>query len=207
MWYTNLSVIAQGKNYQFDEFSFQSELGLFSEGDGDLLETVLKEANLGDLDADIDLIQPQQKTNTTHTDHDYFTQRSPTHSDSGVSLESSAYSPMSFSDDQQLRNSPTDNYLSESPPNFTNDFMERLSDHSPLGLEDLDMKDFDLEGVEDASALMSEQDFLNYVGNTSSSTSNDKEAVTISFGKCADKVAVLVHSALCSSSTKYKKKM
>ncbi|OWF47934.1 cyclic AMP-responsive element-binding protein 3-like protein 4 isoform X2 [Mizuhopecten yessoensis] len=157
-----------------------SDLGLFSEGDGDLLESVLKEANLGDLDTDIDIDQPQQKTFTTHTDHDYFAQRSPTNSDSGVSLESSAYSPQSFGD-EQLQNSPKEYYLSDSSTNIsTVDYMDKLSEHSPLALEDFNMKDFDMEGVDglNTSDLLSEEDFLTCMNR--SSQTKDSAAVTIS---------------------------
>ncbi|XP_033750345.1 cyclic AMP-responsive element-binding protein 3-like protein 3 isoform X2 [Pecten maximus] len=154
-----------------------SELGLFSEGDGDLLESVLKEANLGDLDTDIDIDQPQKKSFSSHTDHDYYAQRSPTNSDSGVSLESSAYSPQSFGD-EQLQNSPKEYYLSDSSTNMTTDFMDKL-EHSPLAMEDMDMKDFNMDGVDDleTSGLLSEQDFLTCI---KSQQTKDNEAVTIS---------------------------
>lgn len=156
-----------------------SELGLFSEGDGDLLESVLKEANLGDLDTelDIDIDQPRQKSFSSHTDHDYYAQRSPTNSDSGVSLESSAYSPQSCGD-EQLQNSPKEYYLSDSSTRMTTDFMDKL-EHSPLAMEDVNMKDFNIAGVDDldASGLLSEQDFLTCIDSTQG---KDNEAVTIS---------------------------
>ena len=152
-----------------------SNLDFFS---GDLLECALSEANIGDYDF---LNSPgglEQKTKEIYSDHDYFAQKSPSNSDSGVSMSSSghAYSPQSVSSEQQYspsypdqQYSPRSGDLSDSPRSQSNlvpEMMEIKSELSPgiqneqinpLSLEDFDMKDINLEGI-DTSALINATD-------------------------------------------------
>lgn len=166
---------------------FQSDLGLFN---GELLlDNVLNTADIS-FDDISDLKSKQNQPNDkkdVHFDHDYFTQRSPTHSDSGVSLESSsAYSPAAVNEDHSA-SSP--GYLSDSPrsqSNYSTDFMDNQSNLSPLGsdqmdtnalnLEDLDMKDIDLSGI-DTSQL----EHVDFLDNFTDGTINNND-ISINVG-------------------------
>lgn len=173
---------------------FQSNLDLFS---GDLLECALSEANIGDYDF---LDSPgglEQKTKEIYSDHDYYAQKSPSNSDSGVSMSSSghAYSPQSVSSEQQYsprypdqQYSPRSGDLSDSPRSQSNlvpEMMEIKSELSPgvhneqinpLSLEDFDMKDINLEGI-DTSAFTDEA-FLKEI-----CTNSLTQDTSINFGK------------------------
>ncbi|CAG2257681.1 DHX38 [Mytilus edulis] len=69
---------------------------------GDLLESALNEANINNFDF-LDPPELENKTKDIYSDHDYYAQKSPSNSDSGISMSSSghAYSPQSVSSDQQ----------------------------------------------------------------------------------------------------------
>lgn len=162
-----------------------SDLGLFN---GELLlDNVLNTTDIS-LDDISDLKNKQIQTSDAkdvHFDHDYFTQRSPTHSDSGVSLESSTYSPTAVNEDHSA-SSP--GYLSDSPrsqSNYSTEFMDNQSNLSPIGsdqmdsnalnLEDLDMKDIDLGEID--TSQLEQVDFLeNY---TSGITNNNDISINV----------------------------
>ncbi|KAJ8304132.1 hypothetical protein KUTeg_017715 [Tegillarca granosa] len=167
------------------EEDLYSDLGLFN---GELLlDNVLNTTDIS-LDDISDLKNKQIQTSDAkdvHFDHDYFTQRSPTHSDSGVSLESSTYSPTAVNEDHSA-SSP--GYLSDSPrsqSNYSTEFMDNQSNLSPIGsdqmdsnalnLEDLDMKDIDLSEID--TSQLEQVDFLeNY---TSGITNNNDISINV----------------------------
>ncbi|KAK6180239.1 hypothetical protein SNE40_012429 [Patella caerulea] len=112
-------------------------------------------------------------------DHDYFAQKSPgNNSDSGISLESMADSPRGSSGDQsevmlmeeQLSRSPISQH---SPSNSV--VMDY--DFSPFGLEDINLKDINVNfnGV-NSSGYIENFDF-----QPTSSTSDGKDTVSIDF--------------------------
>ncbi|KAL5004206.1 hypothetical protein ScPMuIL_017662 [Solemya velum] len=69
----------------------------------------------------------ESKIKDIYTEHDYAIQHSPSNSDSGVSLESASNSPQNYG----FENSPSNSYLSESPPN-QDQFSPTLTESSPL---------------------------------------------------------------------------
>ncbi|XP_063431898.1 cyclic AMP-responsive element-binding protein 3-like protein 1 isoform X1 [Mytilus trossulus] len=162
----------------------ESDLDLFS---GDLLESALNEANINNFDF-LDPPELENKTKDIYSDHDYYAQKSPSNSDSGISMSSSghAYSPQSVSSDQQYsprstdqQQSPQSGEMSGSPRSQSNlipDMMEINCDvgqagiiqqNNVLSLEDLDMKDINIDGI-DPSLLMNatDEDFLKEICST-----------------------------------------
>lgn len=109
-----------------------------------------------------------------HTDHDYYSHKSPSeHSDSGVSLDSMGDSPRGSTDG--LETVSSEGKLSElvvSQSHYGTETMFQ-SDASPLGLEDLDMHDINVDFSGVASA--------NFLDNFDLLASNDKE-VSVNFG-------------------------
>ncbi|CAC5388077.1 unnamed protein product [Mytilus coruscus] len=175
----------------------ESDLDLFS---GDLLESALNEANINNFDF-LDQPELENKTKDIYSDHDYYAQKSPSNSDSGISMSSSghAYSPQSVSSDQQYsprstdqQQSPRSGDMSGSPRSQSNlipDMMEINCDvgqaginqqNNVLSLEDLDMKDINIDGI-DASLLMNatDEDFLKEI----CSTNAVNQETSINFGK------------------------
>lgn len=168
-------------------FTLQADLDLFS---GDLLECALNEANINSIDF-LDNPQLELKTKETYSDHDYYAQKSPTNSDSGVSMSSSgnAYSPQSVTMDQQYspqssdqQISPRSGDLSGSPRSESNIDVNLGEQNNMLSLDDLDMKDINMEGI-DTEALISatDEDFLKEL--CSSANINPVQQTSISFGK------------------------
>ncbi|KAK3599368.1 hypothetical protein CHS0354_009869 [Potamilus streckersoni] len=139
-----------------DVEGFQTQsLDFFSLGlDQDDFGGLWDESLLGDIN-----IKPQSppKTQKTYTDHDYVLHRSPTNSDSGVSIDS-AGSPHAVEDSFQASSDISS--FSGSPGNMTQYKPQQQSpqygtsptslsneeiDNSPLGLEDFDIDDIDMK--------------------------------------------------------------
>ncbi|XP_071167924.1 cyclic AMP-responsive element-binding protein 3-like protein 1 isoform X2 [Mytilus edulis] len=160
-----------------------SDLDLFS---GDLLESALNEANINNFDF-LDPPELENKTKDIYSDHDYYAQKSPTNSDSGISMSSSghAYSPQSVSSDQQYsprstdrQQSPQSGDMSGSPRSQSNlipDMMEINCDvgqagiiqqNNVLSLEDLDMKDINIDGIDPSLLNATDEDFLKEICST-----------------------------------------
>lgn len=175
--------------------SFQSDLGLDVDSN-DLLETVLREANINDFDQfdkfgngleGFNLNTPHSEDpkefqlKHTLTDHDYYQQqKSPTHSDSGVSLDSSAYSPVSMAtEDQQAQYSPREDCLSESPRSQSNLSLEEGvgmdqspysgdSNSSAVGLDEIDMNNINVDNLSTDDLNLSKllnMDFMDCMGD------------------------------------------
>ena len=109
-----------------------------------------------------------------HSDHDYYVQKSPSgHSDSGVSMDSITDSPSAPVDQSSSTNQTRLSNSSQSDTSvdlyLTNQVMS--DDTSPLGIgmEDLDMQNFDFDSI----GVVDDTDFL-------SPKDND---VAIDFGK------------------------
>lgn len=180
-----------------------SDLDLFS-GHGDLLENALSAADISNFDfldhVDATDLEPKKEI---YTDHDYFAQKSPANSDSGVSMSSSghAYSPQSVSSDQQYsprstdqQHSPRSGVLSESPKSQSNlvpDIMDVNAELSPvnsndqisaLSFADFDMKDINIVGMDTSASIedgiITDEEILREICSTNSLSQD----TSLSFG-------------------------
>ncbi|XP_067665778.1 cyclic AMP-responsive element-binding protein 3-like protein 3-B [Haliotis asinina] len=171
---------------------------LFDQNDGVLKEELKDVQTIDFNDLDIDLlqdnnifdslltdetfdqqIQPQREPSTkVHTDHDYYAHKSPSElSDSGVSLDSMSDSPRGSTD--RLETVSSEGQCLESVAGMSQYGTETVFplDTSPLGLEDLEMQDInvDFSGVDSA----------NFMDHFDLHVSNDKE-VSVNFDSGSD---------------------
>lgn len=167
------------------------DLDLFS---GDLLECALNEANINSIDF-LDNPYFEQKTQEKYSDHDYYAQKSPANSDSGVSLSSSGNvsSPHSVSMDQQyspsssdLQFSPRSGDLSGSPRSESN-----IEQNNMLSLEDFDMKDINMEGI-DTDALISatDEEFLKELCTSTNTCINQGQQTSVTFDTSLNEITI-----------------
>ncbi|XP_046377939.2 cyclic AMP-responsive element-binding protein 3-like protein 3 isoform X1 [Haliotis rufescens] len=170
---------------------------LFDQNDGVLKEELQDVQTIDFNDLDIDLLQDNifdslltddtlkeqiqtqsEPSQQVHTDHDYYSHKSPSeHSDSGVSLDSMGDSPRGSTD--RLETVSSEGKMSESVVSQSHYGTETMfqSDASPLGLEDLDMHDINVDFSGVASA--------NFLDNFDLLASNDKE-VSVNFDSGSD---------------------